>query len=169
MQNKEGIRLNNKLIFIQIYIPNLRKKWYTKGIKSLSEREKFILALVEENILYLGMENGVYTLTNENEDREIENYVTTIEDEFGFPQMQKILNKRGCVADIDGKSLNVYIKTDNNAFSLFNKYKTNGKEYIVIKAKKKKWKTLQFKFQSKKPFTLYSCTAEAYIGGYIKR
>ena len=50
VQNKEGIRLNNKIIFIQIYIPNLRKKWYTKGKESLSEREKFILALVEEDI-----------------------------------------------------------------------------------------------------------------------
>lgn len=37
-------------MFIQIYVPNLRKKWYTEGIESLSEREKFILALVEENL-----------------------------------------------------------------------------------------------------------------------
>lgn len=50
VQNREGIRLNNKIIFIQIYVPNLRKKWYTEGIESLSEREKFILALVEENL-----------------------------------------------------------------------------------------------------------------------
>ena len=50
IQNKDGVRLNNKIIFIQIYVPNLRKKWYTTGIESLSEREKFILALVEENL-----------------------------------------------------------------------------------------------------------------------
>ena len=42
--------LNNKLIFIQIYIPNLRKKWYTLGIEKLDARERYILALVEENI-----------------------------------------------------------------------------------------------------------------------
>ena len=50
IQNDEGIMLNNKLIFIQIYIPNLRKKWYTLGIEKLDARERYILALVEENI-----------------------------------------------------------------------------------------------------------------------
>ncbi len=127
-------------------------------------------ALVYENVLYLGTEDGVYSLTNYDSDREIENYITTLDDEFGFPQMQKILNKRGCVADVEGEKINVYIKTNTNGkFELFNKYKTKGKEYIVIKAKKKKWKSIQFKFFSNKPFTLYSCTAEAYIGAYIKR
>ena len=31
-------------------IPNLRKKWYTEGEKSLSEREKYILALVDMDL-----------------------------------------------------------------------------------------------------------------------
>ena len=44
------IGLSNKLIFVQIYVPNLRKKWYTKGMKSLSEEEKYILALVEMDL-----------------------------------------------------------------------------------------------------------------------
>ncbi len=35
---------------MQISIPNLRKKWYTEGIKSLNEGERFILSLVETNI-----------------------------------------------------------------------------------------------------------------------
>ena len=48
--NEDNIRLSNKLIFIQIYVPNLRKKWYTKGIESLSEKEKYILALVEMDL-----------------------------------------------------------------------------------------------------------------------
>ena len=130
---------------------------------------KITSAIVDEDILYIGMDSGIYTLTNSDKDRNVENYIMTLEDEFGFPQMQKILNKRGCVADVDGKNLNVYIKTDNNSFELFSKYKTSGKEYIVIKAKKKKWKSIQFKFYSKKPFKLFSCTAEAYIGAYIKR
>ena len=38
--NEANIRLSNKLIFIQIFVPNRRKKWYTKGIESLSEKEK---------------------------------------------------------------------------------------------------------------------------------
>ena len=48
--NDDNIGLSNKLIFIQIYVPNLRKKWYTKGMKSLSEEEKYILALVEMDL-----------------------------------------------------------------------------------------------------------------------
>ncbi len=31
-------------------IPNLRKKWYTGGERSLSEREKYILALVDMDL-----------------------------------------------------------------------------------------------------------------------
>ena len=50
IQNNEGVSLTDKLIFIQIYIPNLRKKWYTSGIESLSEDEKFLLTLVETSI-----------------------------------------------------------------------------------------------------------------------
>lgn len=50
IQNEEGIRLNNKLIFIQIYIPNLRKKCYNLGRDSLSEEERYALMLVEEDI-----------------------------------------------------------------------------------------------------------------------
>ena len=42
--------LNNKLIFIQIYVPNLRKKWYISGIQNLSEEERFILGLVEPSM-----------------------------------------------------------------------------------------------------------------------
>ena len=48
--NNDNIGLSNKLIFVQIYVPNLRKKWYTKGMKSLSEEEKYILALVEMDL-----------------------------------------------------------------------------------------------------------------------
>ena len=50
VQNKDGVILNNKLIFIHIYIPNLRRKWYTKGEESLTEVERFLLTLVEQNI-----------------------------------------------------------------------------------------------------------------------
>ncbi len=42
--------LSNKLVFIQIYVPNLWKKWYTLGIDCLSEEEKYILTLVEPKL-----------------------------------------------------------------------------------------------------------------------
>lgn len=50
VSNEENLLLSNKLIFVQIYVPNLRKKWYTKGIESLNEKEKHILALIEMDI-----------------------------------------------------------------------------------------------------------------------
>ena len=50
IQNEEGIMLTRNIIFVQIYIPNIRKKWYTKGKKSLNELERCILALIEPDI-----------------------------------------------------------------------------------------------------------------------
>jgi len=50
VQNDEGLVLNNKLIFIQIYVPNLRRKWYNLGIEGLLEEERYILAMVEPSI-----------------------------------------------------------------------------------------------------------------------
>ena len=50
IQNEEGIMLTRNITFIQIYIPNIRKKWYTEGKESLSEMERYILALTEPNI-----------------------------------------------------------------------------------------------------------------------
>ena len=49
LNNGEGIKLTNNII-IEIYVQNLRKKWYNKGIKSLNEEERYTLALVEPNI-----------------------------------------------------------------------------------------------------------------------
>ena len=40
---------NNKLIFVQIYILNLRKKWYNEGKDNLSE-EEYTLMLVEPDV-----------------------------------------------------------------------------------------------------------------------
>ena len=51
--NEDNLVLSDKLVFIQIYVPNLRKKWYNEGEKSLSEREKYILALVDMDLYKL--------------------------------------------------------------------------------------------------------------------
>ena len=42
--------MSDKIVIIQIYIPNLMEKWYTKGTESLTECEKYIIALVEEDM-----------------------------------------------------------------------------------------------------------------------
>ena len=98
----------------------------------------------------------------------VESYWTTLADEMGYPQYQKITNKKGCVIDMEGKEVYLYAKTDNKPFDLIKKY-INVKGYVVPRIKKKKWKSLQLKFYSKKPFQLYSGTLESYIGSYLKR
>lgn len=123
-------------------------------------------AVVKDGILYLCSNDGIYTFTKIPE--KIDSYWTTPEDEFKYPQMQKITNKRGCVADMQGEEITISAKTDNNEFEVINKY-TNIKGYVVPRIKKKKWKSIQIKFSSNKPFGLFECTLESYIGAYVKR
>lgn len=123
-------------------------------------------AVVKNDILYMTSGKDIYTFTKT--DTNIESYWTTIEDEFNYPQYQKTMNKKGFVIDMEGEELLVYVRTDNKDFQLIKKYK-NKKGYIVSKKKKKKWKSVQIKFYSTKPFSLYSNTLEAYVGSYVKR
>lgn len=123
---------------------------------------------VEDGILYLGTENGIYSLTNNLDTREVNSHWATPQDEFKYPQYQKTTNKRGCVVDMSGTEIKISVKTDNNDFEDINTYNTT-KEYVVARIKKKKWKSIQLKFSSTKPFKLYSSTLESYVGGYVKR
>ena len=120
---------------------------------------------VKDGVLYLCSDKDVYTLTKTGE---VEAYWTTLEDEFGYPQYQKTTNKKGCVVDMEGAEITVSVKTDNNNFEKIDTYK-NTKGYVVPRIKKEKWKSLQLKFSSNKPFYLYSNTLEAYVGSYVKR
>lgn len=122
---------------------------------------------VHNGVLYLGTAEGIYTLTN-NGDRNITSYWTTTADEFNYGQYQKTTNKRGCVIDMEGSSITVSTKIDNGEFETIDTYE-NVKGYVVSRIKKKKWKSIQLKFSSNKPFSLYGSTLEAYIGGYLKR
>ncbi len=123
---------------------------------------------VKNGVLYLCSNNSIYTLTDYSPDRVVDAYWTTLADEFKYPQYQKTTNKKGCVVDMEGSEINIYAKTDNNNFDLIKTYQ-NVKGYVVAKIKKKKWKSIQLKFESNKPFSLYSCTLEAYVGAYVKR
>ena len=110
----------------------------------------------------------IYTLTNTKNTREVESYWCTLADEFKYPQYQKTTNKKGCVVDMEGAEVTISTKIDNNEFTKINTYK-NIKGYVVARIKKKKWKSIQLKFSSNKPFSLYSSTLEAYVGSYCKR
>ena len=120
---------------------------------------------VEDGVLYLGTEDGVYTLTDNKSD--IESYWVTPKDKFNSPHKLKTTNKRGCVAEATG-DISVYVKVEDTDFELIGTY-NNVTDYFVSRIKRKKWKDIQMKFHSKTRFSLETVTLESWIGGYIKR
>jgi hypothetical protein len=115
--------------------------------------------------LYLGSEDGVYTLTDKTAN--IESYWVTPKDKFTNPHRQKTTNKRGCVAEATG-DISVFAKIEDTDFELIGTYE-NVADYFVSRIKRKKFKDIQLKFYSETRFSLETVTLEAFIGGYIKR
>ena len=128
-------------------------------------------AAVKNGVLYLcsvaeNDKSAIYTLTKA--DTEIESYWTTCMDGCGYPQMQKITNKRGCVVDMTGEKVKLEVRTDKEEYEEVDTF-INTKDYVVPRIKKKKWKDIQMKLSSDKPFGLERIYLECYIGSYIKR
>ena len=130
------------------------------------EMEKKITSTrVYEGVLYLGTEDGVYTLTDLTSD--VESYWVTPKDKFKHPHKLKTSNKRGCVVEATG-DISVYVKTNREDWMLAGTYDNVG-DAFVCRIKRKKFKDLQLKFYSKTRFSLETATFEVFIGGYIKR
>lgn len=126
--------------------------------------KKITSTRVKDGELYLGTENGLYTLTG---DADVESWWTTPKDKFSAPQKLKTTNKRGCVVESTG-DISVYAKIEDTDFELIGTYE-NVTDYFVSRIKRKKWKDIQLKFYSPKRFSIETATLEAFIGGYIKR
>lgn len=120
---------------------------------------------VHNRILYLGTEEGVCSLTDNEKD--VESYWITPKDKFKYPQKQKTSNKRGCVVEATG-DIAVYAKVEDTDFELIGEYE-NVTDYFVSRIKRKKFKDIQLKFHSKTRFSLETATLECFIGGYLKR
>lgn len=130
------------------------------------ELEKDIIcATVNNGILYLGTNDGIYTLTDT--EANIESYWVTPLDKFKYPHKLKTTNKRGCVAEATG-DIEVYAKLEDTDFELIGKYE-NVTDYFVSRIKRKKFKDIQLKFKSNTRFSLETVTLECFIGGYVKR
>jgi hypothetical protein len=130
------------------------------------EMEKSITcAKVQDGILYLGTDDGIYTLTDNT--CALESYWVTPKDKFKYPHMLKTTNKRGCVAEATG-NISVYAKTEGTEFELIGEHK-KVTDYFVSRIKRKKFKDIQLKFYSKTRFSLETVTLECFVGGYIKR
>lgn len=127
--------------------------------------KKVNCAKVDRGVLYIGTEDGVYTLTDNK--AEVESYWVTALDKFKNPSRLKTTNKRGCVAEAKG-DISVYAKLEDTDFELIGEYK-EVTDYFVCRIKRKKFKDLQLKFYTNSRFSLETVTIEAFIGGYIKR
>ncbi len=127
--------------------------------------KKITCTNVSNGILYLGTEDGVYTLTDMEAD--VESYWVTPVDKAKYPHRLKTTNKRGSVAEATG-DISVYVKTEKTDFEPVGDFK-NVTDYLVSRIKRKKFKDLQLKFYSKTRFSLETVTLEYFIGGYVKR
>lgn len=127
--------------------------------------KKVTSVCVEDGVLYLGTDNGVYTLTDL--DANVESYWVTPKDKFKYPHKLKTTNKRGCVSEATG-DITVYAKLEDTDFEHIGTYH-NVMDYFVSRIKRKKFKDIQLKFYSSTRFSLETVTLEAFIGGYIKR
>ena len=135
--------------------------WYywelSKNIKSLT---------VKDSVLYIGAEDGIYTLTNTT--NEVENYWTTPMDTFGFGNYRKITNKRGCIIECEGQEISVSVKTNKDEMALIKTYE-DVTDYLIARIKRKKFKDMQIKISSNTHMKLQSIMIESYVGGYVKR
>lgn len=127
--------------------------------------KEILCTRVEDGVLYLGTEDGVYTMTDQTAD--VESWWVTPKDKFQNPHKLKTTNKRGCVAEATG-DITVYAKLENTDFELVGEY-TDVTDYFVSRIKRKKFKDIQLKFYSKSRFSLETVTLECFIGGYVKR
>lgn len=122
-------------------------------------------AFVKDGILYLGTDDGLYTLT----DREanVEAWWTTPKDKFNSPHKLKTTNKRGCVSEATG-DIEVLAKVEDTDYESIGTFE-GVSDYFVTRIKRKKFKDIQLKFYSKTRFSLEQTTLEVFVGGYIKR
>ena len=127
--------------------------------------KKVTCSQVCQGVLYLGTEDGVYTMTDF--ECNVESWWVTPKDKFGTPHKLKTTNKRGCVAEATG-DITVYARVEDTDFELIGEYK-DVEDYFVSRIKRKKFKDIQLKFYSKTRFSLETVTLEAWVGGYIKR
>lgn len=126
-------------------------------------------ALVKDGILYLCTDKKIYALTNMDNERNVNAYFTTLADEINYPQMWKTTNKKATVIDVECTKMKLEVKTDNNNFVTIGTFNSNKKGYVKPRIKAKKFKMIQLRFSSTVPFSLYSCTLEAYLGNVVKR
>lgn len=166
------------LINSHIYLADSRKKYQNNTNDIEYEwfywELPFNITFIKEyrGNLYLGNENGdLFILEGDKDNNDnINSCWTTPKDNFGYQGYTKTTNKRGNVVDFYPMN-NDGIKIDTIVDDTL-KEKTalsDSKGIVPFRIKDKKFKEIQVKFSSNKPFGLFSCTMQGFIAGYIKR
>lgn len=122
--------------------------------------------------LFLGNASGkLFKLSGTTDNGEnIESYWTTYRDDFGYPSYTKTTNKRGNVAELKPmENNNIIVSTIVDGTEKEKAILSDEKGYIAYRIKDKKFKDIQLKFSSNKPFGLFSATLQGFVAGYIKR
>ena len=120
--------------------------------------------------LFFGNTAGKLYKFAANPDEIVDSCWTTYKDDFGFEAYIKTTNKRGGVATLkpmNNDSIKVSTIVDGELREKNTYADTKG--YIAYRIKDKKFKNIQLKFSSSKPFGLFSCTLQGFVAGYIKR
>ena len=166
------------LINSHIYLADSRKKFQNNSNDIEYEwfywELPFNITFIKEyrGNLYLGNETGQLFILEGNTDngKDINSHFTTCKDNFGYQGYTKTTNKRGNVVDFKIMN-NDNIKIDTIVDGII-KVKTtlsDKNEIVPFRIKDKKFKEIQIKFSSNKPFGLFSCTMQGFVAGYIKK
>lgn len=163
---------------------HIEYEWYRWNWGDTRDVGVVTCATVHDGVLYIATDFGeIYSFKKDPEEEgvwddivnrksnerktSIDSYWTTPLDRFGAQNKLKTTNKKGCVVEAKG-DISVYVKVEDEEFELIGTYE-NIKDYFSSRIKRKKWKDIQLRFQSKTSFSLETATLEAFIGGYIKR
>lgn len=173
MQEYKGYLLC--LINSHLYLADSRQKWSNEETLSI-EYEWYYWELpntinymkVYNQILYFGNATGeIYTYAGTTDNTvAITSYWCTPHDFFDTVTLEKTTSKKGSVVRGTG-DISVSYSLDKAAYTLIQTF-TEVTSYLVFKKKIKKAITISYKLSSVTSMKIYSITAEAYIGGYIK-
>lgn len=166
------------LINSHIYLADSRKKFQNNSNDIEYEwfywKLPFNITFIKEyrGNLYLGNEEGQLFILDGNVDdsKDINSHFTTCKDNFGYQGYTKTTNKRGNVVDFKCMN-NDNIKIDTIVDSITKEKTTlsDKNEIVPFRIKDKKFKEIQVRFSSNKPFGLFSCTMQGFVAGYIKK
>lgn len=166
------------LINSHVYLADSRKR-FQNGTNDI-EYEWFYFELpntitfIKEyrGTLYLGNALGQLFKFDGTTDNgtNIQSVWTTPKDDFGYPSYRKTTNKRGNVAEVKKMSNDsIHVDTIVDGILKEKKVFSDTKGYIAYRIKDKKFKDIQLKFSSNKPFGLFSCTLQGFVASYVKR